>query len=245
MQPMRVANHGGKSTLFSMDMNDNRLKKIVFVSLCILNQNVRFPGIAVEAGACTGLLKMLMGHGLGIETLPCCERLGWGGVSRKAYFRYQPFMLRHADSWYSGLLALFARLWVFRYSLLCRREARRAAGNIQDYVKSGYTIAGIISMNDSPTDGVTNTIDLVHAWKRFKTLSFSEEMLTAPDIARMKGLIRDLCEPGTGIFISHMKNELERKGIGVKITGYDPWEAAAAECVRIEQELGLREEQTY
>lgn len=228
-----------------MEMNDNRLKRIVFVSLCILNQNVRFPGIAVEAGACTELLKMLMRHGLGIETLPCLERLGWGGVSRKAYFRYQPFMLRHADSWYSGLLMLFARLWVFRYSLLCRREARKAARNIQDYVKSGYSIIGIISMNDSPTDGVTKTIDLVHAGEKFKTLGFSADMLTAPDIANMKGLIRSLCVPGMGIFISHLKNELERKGIRVKILGYDPWEAAAGECVRIEQELGLREGQKY
>jgi hypothetical protein len=225
---------------FSMEINDNRRKRIVFVSLCILNQNVRFPGIAVEAGVCTELLKMLMGHGLGIETLPCLERLGWGGVSRKAYFRYQPFMLRHTDSWYSGLLALFARLWVIRYSLLCRREARKAARNIQDYVKSGYSITGIISMNDSPTDGVTKTIDLVHAGKKFKTLGFSADMLTSPDIASMKGLIRSLCVPGMGIFISHLKNKLERRGIRVKIVGYDPWEAAAGECARIEQELGLR-----
>jgi hypothetical protein len=222
-----------------MGMRDNRLNKIVFVSLCILNQNVRFPGIAVEQGACTELVDMLMGYGLGIEPLPCLERLGWGGVSRKAYFRYQPIMLRYADLPFSGFLRIFARLWVFRYSLLCRSEARKVAANIQDYLSASYSVIGIIAMNDSPTDGVTRTIDLIKAPKRFKDMGFSEKMLKAPDISIMKGIINDLCEPGTGIFISRLRKELEKKGIQIKIIGFDPWADRTEECMRIEHELGL------
>lgn len=223
-----------------MKMRDKRSKRVVFISPCILNQNIRFPGIAVEAGACTELVKMLMGHGLGIEALPCLERLGWGGVSRKGYFRYQPIMLRYADSSFSWLLRLFARMWVIRYGLLCRKEARKVAGQIQDYLREDYSVVGIIGSNESPTDGVTRTIDLINAPKKVRSMGFDEEMLTCPDISQMEGLIQGLCEPGTGIFISRLRKELEKKGIHIKMTGFDPWVNHAEECMRIEQEMGLK-----
>lgn len=229
-----------KCTLVSMDMRDERSKRIVFVSLCILNQNVRFPGIAVEAGACTELVRMLMKNGLGIEPLPCLERIGWGGVRRKIYFRYQPIMLRHADSFFSIFLRAFARLWVMQYGLICRREARKVARIIRDYIESGYTIEGIIAMNDSPTDGVTRTIDLVNAPKRFRDLGFSDDLLKTPEISTMKKLIQGLCQPGTGIFISKLRKELARKGLYVKIVGFDPWADTTSECRRIAQELGIK-----
>ena len=223
-----------------MDMKDNRKKRIVFVSLCILNQNVRFPGIATEEGACTKLVDMFMEYGLGIESLPCLECLGWGGVSRRAYFRYQPVMLRYADSLFSGFLRIIARLWVFRYGLLCRREARKVTGHIRDYLKAGYSVVGIIAMNDSPTDGVTKTINLINAPKRLKAIGFNEKMLKSPDISIMKSLINGLCEPGEGIFTSRLRKELEKKGLPIKIIGFDPWTDRIKECERIGQELGLQ-----
>jgi predicted secreted protein len=223
-----------------MKIRDRRSKRIIFVSSCVLNQNLRFPGIAVEAGACRELVEMLMGHDLGIEALPCLERLGWGGVSRRNYFRYQPVMLRYADSPLSRMIGIFSSLWLFRYSLLCRREARKVARHILDYLRSGYSVVGIIAMNDSPTDGVTRTIDLARAPRKFRESGLSDEVLKNPDIAEMKGFIHSLCEPGTGIFTSFLRKELEKRSAEVKILGFDPWADMTGECRRIEDELGLK-----
>lgn len=222
-----------------MKMRDERSRRIVYVSLCVLNQNVRFPGIAVEAGACTELVGMLMRSGLGIEPLPCLERIGWGGVRRRIYFRFQPLMLRFAHSPLSRFFRVLARLWVFQYGLVCKREARKVVRTIQDYVESGYTVEGIIAMDDSPTDGVTKTIDLVRAPGRFRDLGFREEIFKSPDISVMENVVRSLCEPGTGIFISRLRKELAKRGLSVKIVGFDPWADRAGECRRIASYLGI------
>lgn len=221
-------------------MNDYRSRRIVYASLCILNQNVRFPGIAVTEGACHELVEMLTRHNLGIEPLPCLERLGWGGVARKDYFRWQPLMLWAVNTPWAGLARLGTRLWIYRYSLVCRREARKVADQMQDYLDAGYAIAGLIAMNDSPTDGVTQTIDLLEAPQRLNSLGFSAEVLAAPDITIMRDLIRGLCRPGTGIFISQLKQELSKRHMAVPIVGFDPWTDPQAQTRLIEQELGLR-----
>lgn len=220
-------------------MNDCRSRRVVYASLCILNQNVRFPGIAVTGGVCCELVEMFMRHNLGIEPLPCLERIGWGGVARRDYFRWQPVMLRAVNTPWAGLARLGARLWIYRYNLVCRREARKVADQMQDYLDTGYAIAGIVAMNDSPTDGVTQTIDLLDGPWRLKHLGFDAGVLAVPDISIMRGLIRDLCTPGTGIFISRLKQELAKRRIEVPIIGFNPWENQKAQARDIEQKLCL------
>ncbi len=222
-----------------MQEKDFRSKTVVFVSQCILNQNLRFPGIAVAGGACRKVVEMLLRYDLGIEPIPCLERLGWGGVTRKSYFRYQNMMLRSSGTLLSGTLKCLARIWIFRYSLLCRREAKKITRLIEDYRASGYSVIGIISMNDSPTDGVTRTIDLVNAPEKIRTLGINPDLFKSPDIVSMKEVIQNLCEQGTGIFISSLQHALERKRIAIKMVGFDPWADHEAESQRIEQELGL------
>jgi hypothetical protein len=95
-------------------------------------------------------------------------------------------------------------------------------------------------MNDSPTDGVTRTIDLVTAPARLRSMGYSNGILRSPDISVMKGIIGNLCEPGTGIFTSRLMRELDRRGLQVKITGFDPWANRRQECLRVAQDLGLQ-----
>ena len=57
---------------------DKGSRKIVWVSHCILNQNTRFPGSAVSSGAIEELVKPLIEKGIGIEQLPCPEKMLWG-----------------------------------------------------------------------------------------------------------------------------------------------------------------------
>jgi hypothetical protein len=182
---------------------------------------------------------MLLRHNLGIESIPCMERLGWGGVTRKSYFMYQNVMLHSTGTLLLGALKCLARIWIFRYSLLCRSEAKKVACLIEDYKSSGYSVIGIISMNDSPTDGVTRTIDLMNAFQKIRDLGINPDLFRNPDIGNMKEVIQNLCEQGTGIFISKLRNALHRKGIAMNMVGFDPWADQESESQRIEQELGL------
>ncbi|MBN1574701.1 MAG: hypothetical protein JW984_16000 [Deltaproteobacteria bacterium] len=220
-----------------MDFKDNRKRKIVFVSHCILNQNLRFPGIAVQAGACSELVEKLLENDLGIEQIPCLERLGWGGVSRKNYFRYQPLFFDYADTFLSGLIKFFGALWIYKYGLLCKREARRIVKHTKDYIDSDYSVVGIITVNDSPTDGITQTLDLLRSAEKLKTIKHGREILRNPELDKMRESIPLLCEKGTGIFAKRLKRELKKKNIDIKIVGYDPWADQEVESKRVISDL--------
>lgn len=220
-----------------MDFIDERQKRIVFVSQCILNQNVRFPGIAVRAGACTELVDGLLKSGFGIETIPCLERLGWGGVSRKTYFRYQSIFLAWKDTPLFSIFKLLGKLWLYKYSLLCGREAKQIVGQIRDYIDSGYSVSGIIMMNDSPTDGVTKTIDLIRAVERIASLGHDPAIMTHPKLDVMREVIPLLCEKGEGIFTVRLLREISHLGLDVGIIGYDPWMDQEEESERVIGEL--------
>jgi hypothetical protein len=222
-----------------MEFKDKRKGRIVYVSQCLLNQNLRFPGIAVAPGACTDLVELFLKNGLGIEPIPCLERLDWGGVSRRDYFRFQPLALKYAGTPYFLFIRPFVALWLARYRLLCTREARKIAGQMADYIKSGYSIVGIVAADDSPTDGVTKTIDLSRAAARLVSMGVSQEVMTSPRIEEMRTIIPRLCEQGTGIFTVELKRELERKKTPIRIVGFDPWTDPKAETERIKAELDL------
>ena len=206
-----------------MDFKDKRKGRIIYVSQCILNQNLRFPGIAVAAGACAELIGLFMKREIGIEPIPCLERLGWGGVSRKDYFRYQPLTLKYAQTPLFRFIRPFIGLWLYRYRLLCAREARKLARHIADYIESGYSVLGIVAANDSPTDGVTKTIDMAKAAERLVSMGVDPGVMADPSFEEMSKILPRLCTNGTGIFTEALKRELERKKIPVRIVGYDPW----------------------
>ncbi len=218
---------------------DHRSGRVVFISQCIANQNLRFPGIAVASGACEELLSMLIRSGAGIETIPCLERIGWGGVSRGQYFKYQPLLLSRHNVLISWMLRLFTRLWLWNYGRVCGREASRIVSHIEDYIRHGYVIAGIISMNDSPTDGVTQTIDLLRSAEKIRSGTYDAAGLLSADITRMRELIPALCERGEGIFMKRLRVKLERRGMGINIIGFDPWVDQRLEAERIMKLLDM------
>ncbi len=221
------------------EFGDARQGRIVFISQCILNQNLRFPGIALFAGACADVVDLFVKSGIGIEPIPCMERLGWGGISRKGYFRYQPLILRYAGTPYFRFVRPLVRLWLFRYRLLCARHAKTVVRHIRDYVESGYTVIGIVVVNDSPTDGVTRTIDLSRAAERLAAGGVDPGVMNDPNLETMTRIMPLLCTQGTGILTARLMSELKKTKTYVTIVGYDPWADPAAETERIAAELGL------
>ncbi|TAL35010.1 MAG: hypothetical protein EPN93_11190 [Spirochaetes bacterium] len=218
---------------------DHRSGRVVFISQCIANQNLRFPGIAVTAGVCRELVEMLAAGGAGIETIPCLERIGWGGIARTGFIKYQPYLLARHRAPVSRIITLFARLWLWNYGRRCGREAAKIVSCMEDYLRQGYVIDGIISVDDSPTDGVTHTIDLLRSSAKIRSGTFDAGKVLSADISLMKEILPALCERGEGIFMRTLKARLKKKAVQVKIIGFDPWADQGAEAERISKELNL------
>jgi len=218
---------------------DKRGQRIVYVSRCLLNQNLRFPGIATRAGAFKELVALFLRNDIGIEPLPCLETLGWGGVSRSAYFRFQPLAFRAADTWWDGPARVLTRLWLFRFRRTCRKSARQVAHSIEDFERAGCSSLGIVVMNDSPTCGVTRTIDLTDAARRLKRLDVCAADLENPDLETMRKILPRLITSGRGIFTDALITETARRGLALKIVGLDPWVDPGKEMERIAGALHL------
>lgn len=222
-----------------MEFKDNRSRRIVFMGNCMLNQNARFPGIALKKGSLTDIVEILSENGIGIEQMPCLECMGWGGVNRKTYYKFQPIILYFVDKKIFPFFEIFFNAWLFYFKVICNKEADKVVKRIRDYIKSGYEITGIIASNDSPTCGVTRTIDMLDSAKKSKELGFVKG-LEKPDITEMRSIIPALCTEGSGLFMKPLMSKLKKKNINIKIVGFDPWaESHKDEALKVATALGL------
>ncbi|NVM38178.1 MAG: hypothetical protein HWN81_21470 [Candidatus Lokiarchaeota archaeon] len=217
---------------------DKRGKKIIYLSQCLLNQNLRFPGIAVESGAIAELLIPIIKNGIGIEPLPCLERLGWGGVKRKTFFKYFPMISKNTGSPKFPIIKLFLRLWLKKFKNLCKKETKKIILQMQDYNNSGYTILGIITTNDSPTCGYTKTINFLGIISKFKELGIKDEFEN-PTLEKMKNIIPSLCENGSGYFMSEITKLIKRSELEVDVIGFNVWNNLSEETQRVLGKLNL------
>jgi predicted secreted protein len=218
---------------------DNRGNKIIYLSPCLLNQNLRFPGIAVESGVITELVESLIKNGVGIETIPCLERIGWGGVKRKTFYKYFPIVTKNISSIKFPLIKLFLKIWIRKYKKVCKKEAKKIIIQLHDYLNSGYSILGMITTNDSPTCGITKTMNLLELSSKYKELGIKNGFFENPSLDNMKKLIPNLCENGSGYFTSELKEQIDKNNLDIKIIGYDIWNNPSEETKKVINNLGL------
>ncbi len=62
---------------------DARGGRVVFLSHCLLNQNVRYLGGAGRPGGVGELVGGYLARGVGVCQLPCPEQRAWGGVLKR------------------------------------------------------------------------------------------------------------------------------------------------------------------
>ena len=131
-------------------LTDERSKKVVFVSHCVLNENVRYLGGAFRRGGVDEIIDDLQQRGVGIVQMPCPEQRAWGGVLKRwtiPLYGSNARWLRHLRR---PLTAVF--LWHTRitYGRLAPAGSYR---EIEDYVRSGFDVIGIIGIGGSPSCG--------------------------------------------------------------------------------------------
>lgn len=172
---------------------DKRGKKIVLTAHCFLNQNSKidqcahYPGVILEA------TKTLINTGAAIIQMPCPE-LFYLGLDRDVDLQTN----RTVESEDTRVAK---RMQEEKAKVLCKSMADGIVYQIEEYIKLGFEIVGLIGMNGSPTCGVNTT------WEDGQELK------------------------GKGIFIELLEKTLKDKGISINmigITARDPIHAVAA-----------------
>jgi uncharacterized protein YbbK (DUF523 family) len=64
-------------------LKDERSKRVIFVSHCVLNENTRYLGGAFRRGCVDELVDGFQQKGMGIYQMPCPEQRAWGGVLKR------------------------------------------------------------------------------------------------------------------------------------------------------------------
>jgi predicted secreted protein len=223
-----------------INFKDNRGKKIVYVSCCLLNQNAHAPGIASRKGSFNELIQMFLNNDIGIEQLPCMECRLWGGVSRKTIQKFQSLVLNSVGRVWFPLIEFFTNIEMRKTKHACRKEAKKIVNRIQDYITEGYTILGILGVNGSPTCGVTKTINYVEIAKNMNRLDITLHDLMNPQLEKMIEIEHKtrINEPGN--FFGPLIDELKRRKVDLKVEGVELSSKPQKEVERIEGLLDMK-----
>jgi hypothetical protein len=152
-------------------------------------------------------------HGYGLEPAALPRPAGMGGVLKR-------FLVPAYDA--DGTLGYRLRrslLWLFtRYtSLRYRLLARRVAGDVADYLRSGFAVAGVVGVGGSPSCGVRQTLEL----------SGAVEAMAACPLASMDraafncDVIAANLVAGEGSFVHELRRALRRRGVQVPFEDHD------------------------
>lgn len=172
---------------------DQRSRKIVLVAHCVLNQNSKIDGCAHYPGPIKEMAELLMSAGCGIVQLPCPEIMHLG-LDRRAD-RLSARTIESEDTRVARLMFENAG------RLCCRQIAEATAHQVQEYLKNGFEVGGMLGINGSPTCGVETF------WAERQE------------------------QPGRGVLIQELVAACQRRGISLHVKGIkavEPDEAIAA-----------------
>lgn len=199
-------------SLLQDKLKDARSKRVIFVSHCLLNENTRYLGGATRKGAIFELIEELKKKDVGIVQMKCPEQKAWGGVLKKEMLRAYG-----AKDIPAFLRKIYLNSFISRTKKIYSRIAFDVAGDISDYIQSGYEVVGIIGVKGSPSCGVSNAIDIKK----------SAEYLVGIDVNSInkeelnKKFYRELSSKSQGLFIEALKVELAKKKLDVPFFEHD------------------------
>jgi predicted secreted protein len=191
---------------------DARGGRVVFLSHCLLNENVRYPGGATCPGAVPELVAGYVAEGVGICQMPCPEQRAWGGVRKRHLVRLYGFAPLRWRRVRRVALAAGTAWTTVRY----RRLARRIACDIADYRDSGFEVVAIVGVGGSPSCGVATTLDLDGA------VAALARGHGEPDRRSMnRDLVAANAVAGRGLFIACLDRALQARGLTVPYHEHD------------------------
>lgn len=131
--------------------DDNRSKKIIFVSHCILNQNSISDGTADFPGALGELVNLIISENIGISQLPCPE-LNCLGLDRgNIKGALSPVIVENSR--------IRNSLNSDHNKVKLTNLVNQTLYQIEEYQLHGFEIIGIVGINRSPSCGINTTSD--------------------------------------------------------------------------------------
>ncbi|MCE0495051.1 CD3072 family TudS-related putative desulfidase [Vibrio salinus] len=128
---------------------DNRSKKLVLVSHCLLNQNSISDGTADYPGIFSEVMNKLAEYHVGIIQMPCPELMCLG-LDRG-----------DVDGGNRSVLEENSRIRKQLLTESSQKKIRTLVDNvffqISEYLKNGFIVQGMIGVNRSPSCGVNST----------------------------------------------------------------------------------------
>lgn len=129
--------------------SDERSRRVVFVSHCILNSNTRADGLAGVPGVNQRVMELLMQMKVGVVQMPCPEMMCLGLDRGDVRGGERPVLMENtrireglkSNSSCETMDLLIAPL----------------VAQVEQYVEHGFNVLGIIGINRSPTCGVETT----------------------------------------------------------------------------------------
>jgi len=201
---------------------------------CLLNEDARGPGGAFRRGPSAELIEAFLAKDINIVQLPCCECLGWGGAARKEFDKFLP-IITHAVryGWFPFFIPI-AKASLSSYNRLCKKEAVKVVDRMEDYLREGFIICGVIGMNDSPTCGVTKKVNMIEYMKQ---MAMAIHAGNAVDPVKMN---LDQLMDGKSFFMGNLIEEIRKRSLDIKVIGFEPWaESLKAESERVVNLLNL------
>ncbi len=125
---------------------DGRSKRVIFVSHCILNQNAKIDGCAHYPGAIQGIADLIVRSGCGVVQMECPEVMHLG-LDRQVVAGSER-TIESEDTRVAQLMEAPAG------RACCRDVASRVARQMEEYVRNGFSVVGVLGVNGSPTCGV-------------------------------------------------------------------------------------------
>lgn len=129
--------------------SDQRSKRIVLVSHCILNQNSISDGTADFPGTNASIVKLLMESNVGIIQLPCPE-LSCLGLDRGDVHGGERDVIVENTR-------IRRQMETERSTEIIQHLVDQILFQIKEYIKNGFSILGIIGINRSPSCGIQTT----------------------------------------------------------------------------------------
>ncbi len=194
-------------------LTDSRSKKVIFISHCVLNVNTRYLGGAFRYGSVNEIINDVMEKGIGIIQIKCPEQHAWGGIRK--WVMWIPFDSKNSLTYY--FIRLFMPLFLFYTRLIYRRIAGSLVDDISNYIKSGFTVTGIIGADGSPSCGVNLILNMKKSFEYYASSKISNV-----DRDRFNfDLYKKCSESGSGIFIDEVKKQLIKRNLRIPIYAHN------------------------
>lgn len=146
--------------------------------------------------------------------MPCPEREVWGGVLKRKLLLLYGAQQRNALLGRLAPVLLPIALGYVR--LRYRQIARRVVDEIADYIRSGFTVVGIVGIDGSPTCGVNQGIDV-----RSFVRDVSRVDLVQLTAREQNALVRRHAIPGRGLFMEELARQLAVRHLDVPLLAHD------------------------